>query len=104
MREGFKNLRSVWFHEDLLAGHGPPRGWVQFEIFEIWLWCFRPIQLISGWNVAPRDWVVVFDCSRFVSIDICITLIVCTWAYGYGVCVCFAIRISSGGLQGLESS
>ena len=37
--------------------------------------------------MAPRDWLAVVECSRFVSIDNCITLIFCTWAYGYDVCV-----------------
>ena len=95
--EGFRILRSVWFHEDLLAGHGSPRGWVRFEIIEIWLWYFKPIQPISGWNVAPKNWLLVFDCSRFASIDICITLL---FVHGYMVmvcvCVCLPVLISLG--------
>ena len=72
-------------------------GGFDLRYWKLGSWHFRAIQPISGWIVAPRSWLVLVDCSRFASIDNCITLI---FVHGHMVMVCVcvyvAIRSSSG--------
>ena len=47
--------------------------------------------------------MMLVEHSRFVSIDNCVTLTFCTWAYGYGLCVCcdsylFGVVCGTGGV------